>query len=118
MAGMEMLRRQRDIDRVFRGGRWQRMPAVAVGVYERGDADATRVAFVAGRRVGTAVRRNRSRRRLREAWRLMADRIRPGADVVAVARDRTADVDFRRLQDEMRRALAAAGLLDGADDRR
>jgi len=118
MAGIETLRRQRDIDRVFRGGRWRRMPAVAVGMYVRGDAEVTRVAFVAGRRVGNAVRRNRSRRRLREAWRLMAERVRPGADVVVVARDRTADVDFRRLQAQVGEALAAEGLLDGADDRR
>jgi len=118
MAGMETLRRQREIDRVFRGGRWRRMPAVAVGMYPRGDAEVTRVAFVAGRRLGTAVRRNRARRRLRAAWRLMADRVRPGADVVVVARERAAEVDFRRLQAQVREALAAEGLLDGADERR
>ncbi len=118
MAGMETLRRQRDIDRVFHDGRWRRMPAVAVGVHMRGDAEATRVAFVAGRRVGSAVRRNRARRRLREAWRLMADRVRPGADVVLVARDRTADEDFRRLQAQIHEALAAEVLVSGADDRR
>jgi ribonuclease P protein component len=42
-------------------------------------------AFVAGRRVGGAVSRNRARRIMRAAWRALAPRI-PGHDVVLVAR--------------------------------
>ncbi|MEW6059617.1 MAG: ribonuclease P protein component [Actinomycetota bacterium] len=45
-----------------------------------------RVGFVAGRRVGGAVFRNRARRILRAAWRELAPRIRQGYDVALVAR--------------------------------
>jgi ribonuclease P protein component len=45
-----------------------------------------RVAFVAGRRVGGAVLRNRARRVLRAAWRELAPRVREGFDVALVAR--------------------------------
>ena len=45
-----------------------------------------RVGFVAGRRVGGAVFRNRARRILRAAWRELAPRIREGYDVALVAR--------------------------------
>src|SRR5581483_1038542 len=44
------------------------------------------VAFVAGRRVGGAVIRNRARRVLRAAWRELAPRVREGFDVALVAR--------------------------------
>ncbi|MGC9318780.1 MAG: ribonuclease P protein component [Armatimonadota bacterium] len=111
MARLRTLRRQRDLDRVFRHGRWRRMGAVAVGVYHRSDDESTRPAFVAGKAIGTAVRRNRARRRLREAYRLLAEQVQPGADVVLVARERTGSVDFRQLQAEIAEALRAEGLL-------
>jgi ribonuclease P protein component len=44
------------------------------------------VAFVAGRRVGDAVVRNRARRILRAAWRELAPKLRDGYDVALVAR--------------------------------
>jgi len=44
------------------------------------------VAFVAGRRIGGAVLRNRARRILRAAWREVEDKVEDGYDVVVVAR--------------------------------
>ena len=44
------------------------------------------VAFVAGRRIGGAVLRNRARRILRAAWRELANEVGDGYDVVVVAR--------------------------------
>ena len=44
------------------------------------------VAFVAGRRIGGAVLRNRARRILRAAWRELANKVEDGYDIVVVAR--------------------------------
>jgi ribonuclease P protein component len=44
-------------------------------------------AFVAGRRVGGAVPRNRARRILRAAWRELASGVRDGYDIVLIARE-------------------------------
>lgn len=44
------------------------------------------VAFVAGRRMGGAVVRNRAKRILRAAWRELAGRVEGGHDVVVVAK--------------------------------
>lgn len=116
---MPTLRRQRDLDRVFQAGHWRRLRPVAVGTYHRDDRGPTRFAMVAGRRIGTAVRRNRARRRMREALRGMLSEIRGGADVVLAARQETADVDFRVLQQAIHRALSDEGLLtDGNEDAR
>jgi ribonuclease P protein component len=116
MKGMPTLRRQGDLDRVFDEGHWRRLRPVAVGTYHRGDDDPSRFAMVAGGRIGNAVRRNRSRRRMREALRGMLDEIDGGADVVLAARRETADIDFRILQQAIRTALRSEGLLP--DDER
>jgi ribonuclease P protein component len=111
MTPIPTLSRQQDIDRVFEEGHWRRYQPVAVGTYQRHDDDPTRAAFVAGARIGTAVRRNRSRRRMREALRGFGDRLLPGADLVLAARASTADADFRALQAAIGSVLEAEGLL-------
>ncbi len=112
MKAIPSLRRQQDLDTVFEEGHWRRLRGAVVGVYLRDDDRPTRLAVVAGRRIGTAVRRNRARRRMREAIRGFADEIRPGADIVLLAREATVEVDFRLLQTDIRQALEAEGLLD------
>ncbi|MDP9340973.1 MAG: ribonuclease P protein component [Actinomycetota bacterium] len=71
-----------------------------------------RAAFVAGRRVGMAVQRNRARRVLREAWRRIAPSVRAGTGVVVVARKDFLPARTQELETEMRQSLAAAGLLE------
>jgi len=76
-----------------------------------------RAGFVAGRKVGDAVRRNRARRRLREAWRRLKSRVPdPGAWVVFVARKPCAEEAQTLVEQEMTTLLGRAGLL--ADERR
>lgn len=94
------LRAGREIRRVFEAGRstatrWVALHWVANGL------DRTRVAVVAGRRVGKAVRRNRVRRLLREAIRRRADRLPAGYDLVLVARGAAAAADLAQLTDAL-----------------
>lgn len=60
-----------------------------------GEPGTPRVAFVAGRSVGGAVRRNRAKRRLREALRLVD--LPAGRDYVVVATAAVADEPFEAL---------------------
>jgi ribonuclease P protein component len=46
----------------------------------------TRCGFVVSKQLGTAVRRNRAKRRVREAVRLLLPSIKPGYDIVFVVR--------------------------------
>jgi len=71
----------------------------------------SRCGFTVGRRVGKAVRRNRARRRLREAVRLMWDLIAPGWDMVWIARPAINRAEFVDLQGVCARLLSRAGLL-------
>jgi ribonuclease P protein component len=65
-----------------------------------------RAAFVAGRRVGTAVERNRARRVLREAWRRVRGSIPEGTGVVIVARGAILPARTQELETEMRQLLS------------
>lgn len=109
MVRYDTLRKTRDLDRVFQHGRWLRSEAVSIGMAPREGSAPARVAFVAGRRIGTAVRRNRARRRLREALRTSSLLLGPGNDLVLLARRDTADIAFARLQSAVCRGLVRLG---------
>lgn len=66
------------------------------------------VAFVAGRRVGGAVERNRARRVMRAAWRELAPQARKGYDVAWVARGTIRGTKTQDLVPEMEQLLRNA----------
>lgn len=73
---------------------------------------STRCGFVVTKRIGTAVERNRAKRRAREAVRLSYDLIAPGWDLVFVIRSpEVATVEFTQLLAVVRRLLQRAGVL-------
>ncbi len=104
------LKKRREFLAVARGV-FAPMPCVVVQMRARGKGDAqpARVGFTTTKRIGKAVVRNRARRRLREAVRLLAhempDLFRPGHDYVFIARDKTATCDFAELVQQVRSAL-------------
>lgn len=106
---MESIRASGDIDRLFREGRRAAHPLVNVIAGPCGSAPAGRVAFVAGRKIGGAVRRNRAKRVLREACR-RAGGPWPGTDVVLVARAQTGEATPRELDAALAQTLTRAGV--------
>lgn len=59
--------------------------------------DTNRVGITVGKKLGKAHIRNRTRRRIREVYRLNEDRFRPGYDIVIVARSKAVDAPFDKL---------------------
>lgn len=76
------LRRRDDFQRVFRSGRRRASVGLTVLTAE-GPSRVPRVGIVAGKRIGNAVKRNRAKRRLREAA-ARAD-LRPSSDYILIA---------------------------------
>ena len=68
-----------------------------------------RVAFIAGKKLGNAVWRNRAKRRMREACREVGGPF-PGYDVAFVARRDIQDVQFSVLVNHLERSLVKAGI--------
>lgn len=75
-----------------------------------------RVGFTASRKVGNAVVRNRAKRRLRAAARILAVEGRPGTDYVLIARGATAERPFSALLEDLEAALVRIEF--GAERRR
>ena len=77
----------------------------------RDDAGPARLGFTVTKKVGNAVVRNRTRRRLKEAARLhLGAHPRHGVDLVLIGRDATRTRPFDELVDDLRRALDKAGV--------
>jgi len=73
--------------------------------------DVIRVAVAAPRSLGRAVARNRSRRRIREAFRAAIGDLKrgPGRDIVIVARPQIASTAFADLRNAASGALESLG---------
>jgi ribonuclease P protein component len=70
------------------------------------DRAADRLGVVASRRVGSAVRRNRAKRRLREIFRRRpAGEVAPALDLVAIAKSELATAPFALVEREFQSAL-------------
>jgi ribonuclease P protein component len=66
----------------------------------------SRLGFTVTKKLGSAVARNRIRRRLREVARLVfSENAAPGFDYVAIARPAALTAEFSVLLDDMKRAL-------------
>jgi ribonuclease P protein component len=91
---------------VFRHGRSHAGRELVVYVFPRSAHGAPRLGLSVSRKVGGAVERNRVKRVLREAFALEGVRVRPGMDVVVVARAEAKALVEREGLSGIRRALA------------
>lgn len=103
------LRRRQDFAIVYRTGAAHSRGDLVVRVRPNPEVSRPRFGFAVGRKVGSAVIRNRVRRRLREAARLSG--ASGGADVVVIARARAGAASYQELERTLRALLRAAGLL-------
>ena len=96
--------------RAAANGRKAATPGLVLQALPRGDQGPVRLGFTVTRKIGNAVIRNRTRRRLKEAARLvLAESELSGVDLVLIGRGATRTRDFADLQQDVRRALAKAG---------
>ena len=73
--------------------------------------DHNRLGLTASVKLGHAVVRNRTRRRLREVYRLNESRFAPGWDIVVVARSRAVEAPFPALTGSFLSLAGRAGIL-------
>lgn len=94
------LLRTGDYDRVYRDGR-RRTVSQFVVFYRANGSNESRLGISVKRAQGTAVERNRMRRRLREIFRTHRQEIPAGWDIVIHPRSSTAQADFAALTKEL-----------------
>ena len=108
-----MLSRPQDFAAIQGAGATRSHPLFSAR-FLRTDLEATRFGLSTGRRLGGAVVRNRVRRRLREALRVMAPSFQPGWDILIIARPAIVEADHEALVGALRRTLVRGGVFEGA----
>lgn len=109
---MTTIKSSTEVSRIFTEGKRFNARSLTLLVYrnkEQHDCDG-RVAFIAGKKLGSAVWRNRAKRRMRTlcyeckaSW--------SGYDVLFIAKRATTEEPFSRLQEDRNILLKRAGLL-------
>ena len=105
------LKRRPEFLRVAASGKKAAVGGVVLQALRRSDSLPARLGFTVTKKVGNAVVRNRARRRLKEAARLLLDQRKvTGVDLVLIGRDSTRKRNFIALQADIRRALERTGV--------
>ena len=106
------LRKQSDFSRVYKQGK-SRGSRFAVILYRRNGLKFTRTAFVASKKVGNSVQRNRARRLMRAAYRAVEPNVKSGYDIIFVARAAINGCKEPEVERQLKKTLEGAGILTG-----
>jgi len=107
------LTRSEDFKRVRREGKSYAHPLIVLLTLksERSDQPRVRVGIVSGKTVGTAVIRNRTKRLLREAMRILIPDIASSLDLVLIARPKLASATLKETQRALQNLFQRAQII-------
>ncbi len=94
MRKNNILRRDIDFKNVFNKGKNVRSKYVIV-LYRKNSLTHNRIAFIASKKVGNSVRRNRARRLMKESYRLLNNDTILGYDIIFIARNNITNVKLK-----------------------
>ena len=113
----ERLHSQKDFQRVLKSGRRLVHPALFIFVLERGGGNTIRrLGLITSRKLGSAVRRNLVKRRLREVFRLNKHSLKPGLDIVFILRPGAMRMEYHKLEEIVLSQLKKARALNLGSD--
>ena len=110
MSDLITLKENREFRRAYTRGKSYVSPDLVTYIIKN-NSNNLRIGITTGKKIGKAVERNRSRRIIRAAYYKLSDSIRPGYDIVFVARTKT---PYRKSTDILRsmaKHLKDAGIL-------
>ena len=109
MLKREVLRKKEDFNRVYRKGRSLGERYIVL-FYRSNGLPYNRTAFLASKKVGNSVQRNRAKRLMRESWRLLEKDVPTGYDLIIIARNTIKGKSCAQVQESLERGLKNAKL--------
>ncbi len=111
MRRPEVLRKNKDFSAIYSRGKSLGDKYVVV-FYRDNHLDYTRTAFLASKKVGKSVQRNRARRLMKESYRNIREEIQTGIDIVIIARNTINDASLVQVRKSLINALKRAKLIE------
>jgi ribonuclease P protein component len=114
MLKPDVLRKKKDFSALYNKGKSAGGKYVVL-FYRKNNLGYNRKAFLASKKVGDSVRRNRARRLMKESFRLLADTLPVGYDILFIARKSAVDkgVKCGNVGESMKSLLKKCGLIRG-----
>ena len=110
MKSPEVLRRQEDFTRLYKTGKSSGSRYLVLLTRKNG-LSYNRKAFLASKKVGNSVCRNRARRLMKEAFRSTEAELPVGYDFLLIARHTILDCKCQQVEDSLRAALKRIRLI-------
>lgn len=110
MKNTETICENRLFRRLYRTGKSEVTPLFVLYSRKNG-LEKNRLGITTSTKIGKAVQRNRCRRVLREAYRLLEPAMKPGYDYILVARTKTAFVSMNSVKDLLKQVLERQGAM-------
>lgn len=109
MLKKEVLRSKKDFSLLYNRGKSIRERSLIL-IYRKNGLSYTRRAFLASKKVGNSVVRNRARRLLKESFRHLEKDVKPGYDLIFIARNSIVDLKCFDVEESMQNALKKGNL--------
>ena len=109
MLKKDILRRKDDFSSIYKKGKSIGERYIVL-FYKRNGLSYNRIAFLASKKVGNSVQRNRARRLMKESYRSGNDQFATGYDIIFIARKTITNSKFADVKKSMEAALRRSGL--------
>ena len=110
MLKKEVLRRDSDFTSIYKRGKSVGDKLVVVFT-KKNNLNYNRTAFLASKKVGNAVARNRARRLMKESYRSLCDQFLVGYDIIFIARNTITNSKCADVKKSIEAATKRAGIL-------
>jgi len=116
MLKPNVLRKKKDFTAIYNKGQSVGEKYVVL-FYRKNDLDFNRTAFLASKKVGKSVLRNRARRLMKESYRELQKDLESGYDIIWIARNTISNLKCADVKKSMEAALRKSGIKRKRTDR-
>ncbi len=110
MSKYVTVKENRDFSRIYRKGKSFVSPVLVTYVIKNRSVNV-RYGITTGKKIGNAVKRSRARRVIRASYYQLYHKLKPGYDIIFVARGKTPFVKSQVIQKAMQKHLESAGVI-------